>query len=426
MPGALEGIKIIEVNRVTPGSFLTMMLGDMGAEVIRIEAPENPSPPEQGAAPPAGASPSGPANHGKELPKKPDFAATEDPRVRAASFVHRNKRSLCLDLKAPAGQAVLQALAQESDVLIEGFRPGVMKRLGADYETLSALNPQLVYCSLSGFGQDGPYRDAPAHDLNYLALSGVLSCLGGATGAPPIPMNLVADYAGATLHGAVGVLLALFARQRSGRGQLVDVSYLDTTFSLLCAAPNVQDFFMRGTLPERGKGLFSGDYVFYGTYETRDDKEITLACTEPWLWHNFCDAVERPDWKACSLRGRDFANPADDLHERVRIEIEALMKTRGRDEWFAFLAEHDVCVGPVHSLPEVVSDPQIRHRGMALELEHPEVGKVTHPGIALKLSDTPGSVRRFPPARGEHSDEILGELGMSPAEIQGLRDRRVI
>ncbi len=396
MPGALDGIKVLEVNRVAPGSFLTMMLGDMGAEVIYVESP------------------------GGQLTRE------KDERAQAATFLHRNKRSIALDLKDPAGQKVLQRLAEEADVLVEGFRPGVMKRLGGDYETLSARNPRLVYCSLSGFGQDGPYRDAPAHDINYLSLAGVLSCLGGAEGRPAIPLNVVADYAGATLHGAIGVLLALFARQQTGRGQLVDVSYLDTTFSLLCAAPNVQDFFKRGTVPERGKGVFSGDYAFYGTYETKDGKLLSLGCTEPWLWHNFCDAVERPEWKEASLRARDFAGPADELHERTRGEIQALIKTRTRDEWFPFLMEHDVCVGSVYDLPEVVNDPQIRHREMALELEHPEVGKVMQPGIALKLSETPGSVRRFPPAPGEHTDEILGELGFEASEVATLRDKGVI
>jgi len=400
MAGALDGIRVLEINRVAPGSFLTMMLGDMGADVIRIETP-------------AGAA-------GGEL------ARNGDARVLANDFLNRNKRSLSLNLKDPAGQAILRSLARETDVLVEGFRPGVMKRLGGDYDALTELNPRLVYCSLSGYGQDGPYRDYPAHDINYLSLAGVMSCLGGSDGPPPIPLNLVADYAGATLHGVAGVLLALFARERTGRGQHVDVSYLDTTFALLCAAPNVQDFFKRGTVPERGKGVFAGDYAFYGTYETRDGGLISLGCTEPWLWHNFCDAVDRPDLKDCALRGRDFANSADERHAKARAELEVLMKTRTRDEWFQFLSEHDVCVGSVYSLPEVVTDPQIRHRAMAVELDHPEAGPITQPGIALKLSETPGAIRSFPPARGEHTDAILGELGIGAAEIRDLRGKGVV
>ena len=200
MPGALDGIKILELTRVGPGAFCTMMLADMGAEVLKIE------PPPSGKLAGSGASP-GPEEAGK----------------LATSFTNRNKKSLTLNLKDPAGQAVLQDLAKGFDVLVEGFRPGVMKRLGGDYETLSKLNPRLIYCSLSGFGQDGPYRDRPAHDLNYLAISGVLNLIGEVGRPPAIPLNIIADYGGAAMHGVVGILLALFARHRTGRGQHIDV-----------------------------------------------------------------------------------------------------------------------------------------------------------------------------------------------------------
>src|SRR2546427_223095 len=196
MPGALDGIKILELTRVGPGAFCTMMLADMGAEVLKIE------PPPSGQLAGSGASP-GPEEAGK----------------LATSFTNRNKKSLTLNLKDPAGQAVLQDLAKGFDILVEGFRPGVMKRLGGDYETLSQVNPRLVYCSLSGFGQDGPYRDRPAHDMNYLSLAGVLNLIGEADRKPAIPLNLVADYAGASLHGALVIVLAPYARERTGRGQ---------------------------------------------------------------------------------------------------------------------------------------------------------------------------------------------------------------
>src|SRR5438094_5783988 len=229
MPGALDGIKILELTRVGPGAFCTMMLADMGAEVLKIE------PPPSGRLAGSGASPG------------PDEA-----RKLATSFTNRNKKSLTLNLKDPAGQAVLQDLAKGFDVLVEGFRPGVMKRLGGDYETLSKLNPRLVYCSLSGFGQDGPYRDYPAHDLNYLSLAGVANLIGQPGRKPVIPLNLVADYAGAGMHGALGIVLALYARERTGRGQHVDVAYLDTSVSLLAATPNMRFFFSDGLAPRRG------------------------------------------------------------------------------------------------------------------------------------------------------------------------------
>ena len=182
-------------------------------------------------------------------------------------------------------------------MIIEGFRPGVMDRLGAGYQALSATNPRLIYCSLSGFGQDGPYKNYPAHDMNYLSLAGVLNLIGEAGSKKPvIPLNLVADYAGASLHGALGIVLALFARERTGRGQHVDVSYLDTTLSLLAATPNMRFFFSDGVAPRRGEGFLGGSYPYYAIYETRDAKLLTIGCTEPWLWENFCKAIEHPEY----------------------------------------------------------------------------------------------------------------------------------
>ncbi len=403
MPGALDGIKILELTRVGPGAFCTMMLADMGAEVLKIE------PPPSGQLAGSGASP-GP----------------QEARKLATSFTNRNKKSLTLNLKDPAGQAVLQDLARGFDVLVEGFRPGVMKRLGGDYETLSKLNPRLIYCSLSGFGQDGPYRDYPAHDLNYLSLAGVANLIGQPEGPPAIPLNIIADYAGASMHGVTGIMFALFARERTGKGQLVDVSYLDTTLSLLAATPNVRDYFADGVMPGRGKGVFGGGHAYYGFYETKDHKLITIGCTEPWLWENLCDALNRPDLKDCGMKAGDFSGPANERHSYARAELQKIFYTRTRDEWFDFLAKADVCVGKVYDVPEVFADPQVRHRQMAVELEHPVAGKVTQAGVAVKLSETPGSIRSFAPSLGQHTEEVLRGLGYSPAKIAELREKRVI
>lgn len=400
---ALEGIKVLELTRVGPGAFCTMMLADMGAEVLKIE------PPPTGKLAGSGASP------------RPDKA-----RAIATSFTNRNKKSLTLNLKDPDGQAVLHALAEEYDVLVEGFRPGVMQRLGGDYDTLKALNPRLVYCSLSGFGQDGPYRDYPAHDLNYLALSGVLNLIGPPEGPPSIPLNIVADYAGASMHGALGIMFALFSRGQTGKGQFVDVSYLDTTISLLAATPNVRDYFAHGTLPTRAQGVFSGGYPYYSVYTTKDGKLLSIGCTEPWLWNNVCDALDRPDWKDCGMKATDFSQPSSERHHQVRDELQKILRTKTRDEWFAFFAEADVCVGKVYDVPEVFEDPQVRHRNMAVELDHPQAGKVTHAGVAIKLSDTPGSIRSFAPSLGEHTDEVLSGVGLSVERIAELREKRVV
>src|SRR5262245_59311598 len=403
MAGALDGIKVLELTRVGPGAFCTMMLADMGAEVLKIEAPPS------GKFAGSGASPT-----------------PEDARKLATSFTNRNKKSMTLNLKDPAGQAILQELVKSYDVLVEGFRPGVMQRLGGDYETLKKLNPRLVYCALSGFGQDGPYRDFPAHDLNYLSLAGVANLIGPPKGQPAIPLNIVADYAGATMHGVAGIMFALFARERTGDGQFVDVSYLDTTISLLAATPNVRDYFVDDVMPARGKGIFGGAYAYYGFYETKDRKMITIGCTEPWLWENLCDAINRPDLKDCGMKAGDFSGHTTERHTYARAELQKLFLTKTREEWFDILTKADVCVGKVYSVPEVFQDPQVRHRQMAVELDHPVAGKVMQAGVAVKLSDTPGSIRSFAPSLGENTEEVLRGIGYSAAKIAELREKRVV
>jgi crotonobetainyl-CoA:carnitine CoA-transferase CaiB-like acyl-CoA transferase len=395
---ALDGIKILELARVAPGEFCTMLLGDMGADILKIETP-----PADG---------------------KPDFL--DDKRRAAFAYINRNKRSLALNLKAPEGQAIFQKLATGADVIIEGFRPGVMKRLGGDYETIRKINPRIVYCSLSGFGQNGPYRDYPAHDINYLSLAGVLGLIGEPDRKPAIPLNIVADYGGASLHGALGIMLALFARERTGKGQHVDVAYLDTTLSLLAATPNLRFFFSDGLAPRRGAGFLGGSYPYYAIYETKDKKLLSIGCTEPWLWENFCKAIGRPEFARYSRLADQFVRAANPEEVRAREEIEAIIRTRTRDEWFDFLATRDVCVGKVYDVEEVFDDPQVQAREMVVETEHPEVGKVREIGVAIKLSQTPGTVQRAAPYRGEHTAEVLRELGMSAEQIRELRADRVV
>jgi len=395
--GALDGIKILELARVAPGELCTMMLADMGADVLKIETPD------------------------------PNAAGDAEAARRAAfAFVNRNKRSVTLNLKAPEGQAVFRKLATSADIIVEGFRPGVMKRLGADYETIKAINPRIVYCSLSGFGQDGPYRDYPAHDMNYLSLAGMLNLIGDADRKPAIPLNVVADYGGASLHGALGIMLALFARERTGRGQHVDVSYLDTTLSLLAATPNMRFFFSDGRVPKRGAGFLGGSYPYYAIYETRDDKLLTIGCTEPWLWENFCKAIGRPDFVRFARKPDQFVRPANAEEEAARREIESIIRTRTRDEWFETLVKADVCVGKVYEAAEVPHDPQVRHRQMVVDVEHPTHGRIKQFGIAIKMSDTPGTIRRAAPASGEHTDDVLKDLGYDADAITALRAKRAI
>ena len=395
--GALDGIKILELARVPPAELPGMLLADMGADVLKIETPE-------------------PARQVDE-----DWV-----RRTIHSFTNRNKRSMTLNMKSADGQAILKTLAAGADVIVEGFRPGVMTRLGADYATLSRLNPRLVYCSLSGFGQDGPYRDYPAHDMNYLSLAGVLGLIGEPGRKPVIPLNLVADYAGAGMHGALGIVLALFARERTGRGQHVDVAYLDTSVSLLAATPNMRFFFSDGLAPQRGEGFLGGSYPYYAIYETRDGKLLTVGCTEPWLWENFCRAIARPELARFARKPDQFVRAADAEEEAARREIEAIIKTRDRDEWFALLTKADVCVGKVYDVEEMVRDPQVNHRRMIVDVEHPKHGRVRQVGVAIKLSDTPGTIRSAAPLPSEHTEDVLKDLGLSAPDIGRLRDTGVI
>jgi crotonobetainyl-CoA:carnitine CoA-transferase CaiB-like acyl-CoA transferase len=396
--GVLDGIKVLELARVPPAEMPGMIMADMGADVLKIETPE------------------------------PD--RTHDERwVRQTihAFVNRNKRSMALNMKAPEGQAIFQKLAKGADVIVEGFRPGVMDRLGAGYEALRKNNPRLIYCSLSGFGQDGPYKNYPAHDMNYLSLAGVLNLIGEAGSKKPvIPLNLVADYAGASLHGALGIVLALYARERTGRGQHVDISYLDTTLSLLAATPNMRFFFSDGVAPRRGEGFLGGSYPYYAIYETRDKKLLTIGCTEPWLWANFCKAIGRPDFERFARKPDQFVRAANGEEAAARDEIEKVIRTRDRDDWYDRLVKADVCVGKVYDIEEMVNDPQINHRQMIVDVEHPTHGRVRQFGVAIKLSDTPGSVRSAAPLGGEHTEVVLKDLGFGAADIAGLRARKVI
>ncbi len=393
MPGPLEGIKVLELIRVAPGAFCTMMLADMGAEVLKIETPPT------------------------EAADETEAAA----RRAAFSFVNRNKRSIALNLKHPAGQNILHQIVQDADVLVEGFRPGMMARLGGDYDTLSRINPRLIYCSLSGFGQDGPYQTYPAHDINYLAIGGVLNLIGQPDQPPAIPLNLIADYAGASMHGAVGILLALMARQHTGRGQYVDIAYLDTTVSLLAATPLLRDYFFDGSACGRGEGALGGSYPYYTTYETADGKLLSVGCTEPWLWENFCRAIGREDLKRFALQPAHHASVADRDAVQAKQEVQHILRQKTREDWFDYFKDKNVCVGPVYTVEETFQDPQVRARDMVVEVEDPRYGKAHQAGIAIKLSDTPGQLRRIGPLVGEHTDEVLQALGYDAGRLQELR-----
>jgi len=403
MSGPLSGITVIELIQKGPGAFVTMMLADMGAEVIKVETPS------KGRESGSGGS-----------------ASKGDVRLQAANVANRGKRSIVLDLKDPRGQAILADLASEADVVIEGFRPGVTARLGADYATLSTRNPGLIYCSLSGYGQDGPYRDIPGHDVNYIGIAGILELIGEKGGEPIVPPNLIADFGGAAMHAVAGISMALFSRERTGRGQHVDIAYLDSALSLLSTTRPIREYLSQGQLPERGAGALGGSFAYYRIYKTADGKYLSIGCVEPWLWENLCRTLGREDLIEAGPRPQDFSGSESELQSSCRRELEALFLTRTRDEWWDLLSPANVCVGKVNTIDEIFDDPQLRARGMVTTFDHPEVGAVTQVGIPIRLSDTPGKIRGLAPWKGEHTDEILDRLGYAGDAIASLRADQVI
>ena len=398
MPGPLEGIKVLDLTRLAPGPFCTMILGDFGADITRIQEPGSPT---GRRAEQAGAAGTEMVGAGSAV---------------AHNALHRNKKSVGLNLKDPQARDIFYQLVREADVLVEEMRPGVAQRLGIDYDTLKEMNPRLIYCAVTGYGQTGPYAKLAGHDLNYIAQAGALGLIGDQDGKPVIPQNLVADYAGGGMHGAVGVLLALFAREKTGRGQFVDTAMMDGSMYLIVQF--LSAYYESGAIPKRGQSMAGGGTPFYNVYETKDGKHITLGSIEPWFFANLCRAVDRED--LIPLQYDKATRP------ELAAFLRDTMKTKTRDEWFTYLNETDQCVGKMLSLDELEDDPQVQARQMIIEVDDPKHGKVKQVGIGPKLSDTPGSVRNLAPDLGEHTEEILTGLGIAAQEITRLREKGAI
>lgn len=335
-------------------------------------------------------------------------------KAESGSFLllNRNKKSLTLNLKTAEGKAILRRLAKEADVLLEGFRPGVMERLGLSYESLAKDNPRLVYCAISGYGQDGPKRLKPGHDMNYLAEAGALQLFGKAGEGPIVPGLSIADVGGGSLMATTGILAALLSRGVTGKGQFVDISMHDGAISWL--ALHGADHLFAGLEPKGGERPFIGQAPCYNVYACADGKYIALGLIEEHFWHRFCDAVGLPELKAEQW-------PEGAASDAQKERLAGLFASRPRDIWVAELEGADIPVGPVLSMAEAFADPHAQHRQMLLSMEHPVEGTIPQLGFPVKLSGTPAALRSPPPLLGEHTDSILSGLGYSDADIAALK-----
>jgi alpha-methylacyl-CoA racemase len=408
MSTALAGIRVLDLSRLLPGGFCSLLLADFGADVIKVED----------------------TGMGDYIRWSPPYYEGAHDSAKSALFLslNRNKRSIRLDLKSDGGREALLALVRDSDVVLESFRPGVLDRLGVGYERMREENPGIVYCAISGYGQDGPKRDASGHDMNYLGLIGLLGLtgeLGGGVGGGPIQSaGQIADLGGGALMAAFGIMAALRERDGapelagrpgsgaagSGEGQLVDASMSDGALSWLAMVAGA--YFADGVVPRRGELPLAGSLICYRPYECADGW-VSLGALEPKFWQAWCRGVGHDE-----LVAKQFERPGSAAHEQVQ----EIFKRRTRAEWEVFAREHDCCLEPVLELDEALSSELVREREMVVELAQPGVERpVRQLGIPVKLTRTPGAHARLPgPALGEHTEEVLLAAGYSAEQVAEL------
>ena len=389
---ALEGMKVLDLTRLLPGGYCTLLLADMGANVLKVEDPFG-----------------------------GDYVRWFPPKINEESTyflaVNRNKRSMKLNLKSDRGKEIFRQLVGQYDVLVEGFRPGVMARLGLGYDEISKINPRIVYCSISGYGQDGPYSQKAGHDINYIGTAGILGITGPKGRPPVVPGVPMADFGGGGMMAALGIMMALYHRDRNGKGQYVDISMTDGVASWM--ANIAAKHFADGDPQDRGEVDLAGGFICYDCYETKDGQFLSVGSLEPKFWTNFCRLIERED-----LVDQQVDKDGDG---RLKEEITTIFKSRTMDEWLALLDGEDTCIDKINTIAEAIKDPQMLHREMIVEIDHPTEGKIKAIGNPIKLSETPGSLDRLPaPGYGAHTHDVLQGLGLSEEEIGKLADEKVI
>jgi alpha-methylacyl-CoA racemase len=387
MSGPLSTLKVLDFTTLLPGPFGSMMLADWGAEVVRIESPT-----------------------------RPDMVRMLPPMDEGVSachaFLNRSKKSLALDLKKPDGVEAVKRLIKDYDIVVEQFRPGVMDRLGVGYEVLREINPGLIFCSITGYGQTGPYKQRAGHDLNYLSIAGVTG-YNGRQASGPAPINVqVADVAGGSYHSVMAILAAVIHRQHTGEGQYLDISMTDAAFSMhaLTAPPAL----VGGVEPNVEETQLNG-VSFYDCYETLDGRYLSVAGLEPQFFAQFCQAIGQPDWA-----GKGLALNLD-IQRQLKQDIAQVIKTRPYDEWVAVFADLDACVEPVLSFSEACEHPQIQARDLLVDVPTPSGGSQRQLASPVKFSKTNPRYDFTGVALGTHTDEVLSASGFSAEEITQMK-----
>jgi formyl-CoA transferase len=399
----LEGVRVVDLTRALAGPYGTMMLGDLGADVIKVEQPGR-GDESRGWGPPFVGEPYGP------YPGE------------SAYFIaaNRNKRSVTVNLKSPQGQEIVRRLVSVSDALVENFRTGVLDEMGLGYEDLHGLNPRLVYCSISGYGRSGPYAERPGYDFIIQAEGGMMGITGPEDG-PPYRVGVPIVDVTAGMFAATSILAALRARDLTGEGQLVDISLLDTQVALLA---NVASNYLVGGAPPRRLGNAHPNIAPYEAFRARD-RWFALAAANERQWSTLCDAIGRPDLQEDA---RFATNGARVANRPALVEaLNGAFATRDAGEWLAALQEAGLPCGPINTVPDAFAHPQAAARDLVLETEHPTAGTVRLTGFPYKLSHTPASVRRPPPLLGQHTEEVLaGLLGYTATEVADLREQGAV
>ena len=392
MLGPLASLKVLDFSTLLPGPFASLLLADMGAEVLRIESPT-----------------------------RMDLLRVLPPHDQGVSashaYLNRNKRSLALDLKQPEALEVIKQLLQDYDIVLEQFRPGVMERLGLGYEALKAINPKLIYVSITGYGQTGPYKDRAGHDINYLALAGLASYTGRADGGP-LPLGMqVADVAGGSLHGVIGLLAAVIARQQTGMGQHLDVSMTDCAFSLNAMAG--AGYLACGAQPGREDQMLNGG-SFYDYYRTRDGRWMSVGSLEPAFMKHLCTALGLEELSSLGL------SPQPANQKKLKDALKTEFEKHDFSELCGLFSELDACVEPVLSLSEAIEHPQLKARELVTEVPRGDGTNQAQMACPLKFSDGLPEPRHIGAALGQHTNQVLGELGFSAQRIEELRRAKII